>query len=160
MALICIGLAPFLFLSNFIEIKVKSGTVSENEQKLKEANSLVSDAILNNLTVASFGHEYLLVEKYKEKMASNLKDSIKKAHIGGIIFGFSQFITFCLYGFIFWCGAKFIEQYDADQEDLLTSIFVILFAAWGSGQHPLPKTCVVHEHFAQLLGLLVSKSSR
>ena len=133
-ALVMLGLVPFLVLSAYIDTKVTSGVVEENEDKLKEANSLVSDAILNNLTVASFGHEYLLIEKYKEKMTNHLKDSIKKAHIGGIAYGFTQFMTFASYALLFWCGAKFIENYDVESEDVFIAIFVIVFAAWGSGQ--------------------------
>ena len=133
-ALVCLGLTPFLVLSSTIKTKIILGVSENNDDKLKQANSLVSDAILNNLTVASFGHEYLLVEKFKENMKNYLKDSTKRAHVGGVLFGFSIFITFAGYSLLFWSGAKFIEQYNVHSEDLFIAIFAIFFAAWGSGQ--------------------------
>lgn len=133
-ALLCIGLAPFLVLSSSIQTSVTAGFEKKKEDQLKEANTLVSDAIINNLTVASFGHEYLLIEKYKQLMTDNLNDSVKKAHIAGVGYGLAQFITFASYGLLFWSGSKFVEKYHISTEDMFIAIFVIMFAAWGSGQ--------------------------
>ena len=121
-------------MASFIQTKVKIGASETHESNLKDANSLVSDAILNNLTVASFGYEYLLVDKYKIFLTSPMNDAVKKAHIGGIAYGFSQFAMFAVYSFLFYIAAIFVDKYSVNSEDLFLAIFIIMFSSYGSGQ--------------------------
>jgi len=133
-SLVMLGVAPIITISSFIQTKIKQGATVAGELNLKESNSLVSDCILNNITVASFGHEYLIVDKYKELLEIPMQDSIKKSHLQGITFGFSQFAMFAVYSLLFYVAAKFIEKYDVKAENMFLAIFIIMFSAYGSGQ--------------------------
>ena len=99
---------PLIVAGSYIQTKIKLGASQSHESNLKDANSLLSDAILNNLTVASFGYEYLIVDKYKELLTGPMNDATKKAHIGGFVFGFSQFTTFAVNSLLFYVGALFV----------------------------------------------------
>jgi len=56
---------------------------------MKEANLLCGDAIVNYKTIQSFGHEELIVGKYKELMLP-VYTVAKKAHVKtGFAFGLS-----------------------------------------------------------------------
>ena len=94
----------------------------------------MSDAILNNLTVASFGYEYLIVDKYKELLTGPMNDATKRAHIGGFAFGFSQFITFAVNSLLFYVGALFVYYLNIDSQNIFLAIFIIMFSSFGAGQ--------------------------
>ncbi len=53
---------------------------------------LAGDSILNYRTVASFGHDNLIVNEYDRLVEEPLKTSVKKAQCIGFWFGFSQFV--------------------------------------------------------------------
>ena len=110
------------------------GASLSHESNLKDANSLVSDAVLNNLTVASFGYEYLIVDKYKELLSVPMNDATKRAHITGFAFGFSQFITFAVNSLLFYVGALFVKNLNISSEDIFLAIFIIMFSSFGAGQ--------------------------
>ena len=101
---------------------------------MKEANLLISDAISNYKTVASFGNQHILVDILKEKLEPSVKSGIVKAHIAGVLFGYSSFIQNLVFGVLFFCGAAFVRYENVEDQDSFTVIFVILFAAFAAGQ--------------------------
>lgn len=62
-----------------MENKIKSST-----EKIKEANLLLGDAIMNYKTVQSFGYEDKVVEKYEEF----LKPGAEEIASGDLLIGF------------------------------------------------------------------------
>jgi len=97
-------------------------------------HSTVSETIINYITVASFANESLIIQKYKANLLEKVKKEIRKCHISGFLFGFSQFMQFGMYTILFWSGAKFVENYNVKGDDLFTAIYVMMFAAMGAGQ--------------------------
>jgi ATP-binding cassette subfamily B (MDR/TAP) protein 1 len=95
---------------------------------------LLSDAISNYKTVASFGHEYLLVDILRKRLSEPLKKGAIKSHLSGFVFGWSNFVQNITFGVLFFLAAVFVRYNGADQEDCFLAIFVLMFAAWGAGQ--------------------------
>ena len=112
------------------------GFNNAQEALFKEANILVSDAVINHQTVASFGNEQLLVDKFKSLLKGPLEKGIAKAHYTGITYGFSQFIQFATYTILFWSAGAFMraDPFGLTGKDVFTSIFVIMFGAFAAGQ--------------------------
>ena len=75
-----------------INTKFQTGYSEVDEDAYKEANLLAADSILNYRTVASFGHDYLIVNEFDRLTEGPMKTSIKKAQCIGFWFGFSQFV--------------------------------------------------------------------
>lgn len=46
--------------------------------------------MVNYQTVASFGHNEFLLKKYQDLLIDPMKSGIKKAHISGFVYGFSE----------------------------------------------------------------------
>ena len=57
MALIAMGLAPFMAVGNALAMKFQAGAGEVNEEELKQAQLLCGDAIVNYKTVQSFANE-------------------------------------------------------------------------------------------------------
>ena len=121
-------------LSAAINTKVRAGSLLDLDRTQVKTNSMVSDNVVNFITVASFANEHLLIEKYKESLIVKTNKEICKSHISGIVYGFSQFMQFGMYTILFWSGAKFVENYNVNGQDLFTAIYVMMFAAIGAGQ--------------------------
>ena len=75
----------------------------------KEANIIVSDSVTNYATVASFGREELIVNKFASKLSGPKLAGIKKAHLSGFVYGFSQFVQFAIYTVLFWSAAALLR---------------------------------------------------
>jgi ABC-type multidrug transport system fused ATPase/permease subunit len=66
-SLVTLGCVPFLIIGGIISAKLQSGFTGIDENSCKKANLLAGDTILNYRTVASFGHDHLIIKEY-EKM--------------------------------------------------------------------------------------------
>ncbi|CAI2366845.1 unnamed protein product [Moneuplotes crassus] len=133
-SLVAIGVAPIMMLSAAINTKVKASNMVVTQKGEVKVNSTVSDTIVNYTTVASFANESILIDKYQKILASKLNREICKSYISGLLFGFAQFMQFGMYTIMFWSGAKFVERYEVNPQDLFTAIFIMMFAAIGAGQ--------------------------
>lgn len=87
------------------------------EDSYKQANSLLSDIILNYRTVIAFGPKNvdMILERYAALLVVPREAGIKKAHISGLFFGYSQGIRFVFIALVFYVAAVFIKRYDLDE---------------------------------------------
>lgn len=110
---------------------------SFDEESYKDANLLAGDAINNYRTVASFGHDNLIVDEYTRYIDFPTRSAIKKAHCIGFWFGFSQFVQNAVFALLYWAGAQFVYHYaDAgeDGEKIFIATFAMMFGAFAAGQ--------------------------
>ena len=91
---------------------------------------------MNYRTVISFGEKNIdfLMKKYESFLELPLVMGRKNAHMNGVMFGYSQFIRYGFIAFIFYIGAKFINEHPEDNaEYVFTAIYILFVAAIGSG---------------------------
>ena len=89
MALLALAISPPLLVTNIFLAKMQTGLVDTDDKGNKEMQSMISDAIVNYQTVASFGHQHLIADYINEMLRKPLKKKIIKANIAGFILGFS-----------------------------------------------------------------------
>jgi ABC-type multidrug transport system fused ATPase/permease subunit len=92
LSLVALGCIPFMVLGGAINAKFQAGFTNSDEDAYKDANLLAGDSIINYRTVASFAHDEIIIEEYDKYLEGPLKRGVKKAHIIGASFGFSQFV--------------------------------------------------------------------
>jgi len=80
---------------------------SDSDAASKEANLLAGDSILNYRTVASFANEDQIVNDFARLLEEPVKIAIKKCHIIGFVFGFSQFVQYAVFAVLYYVGAVF-----------------------------------------------------
>ena len=66
LSLIALACTPFNVLGGVITSKMQAGMSEFDKDAYKDANLLAGDAINNYRTVASFGHDYLIIKQYLE----------------------------------------------------------------------------------------------
>ena len=91
---------------------------AEVEDSYKQANSLLSDVIQNYRTVISFGQKNVdsILDRYAQLLVVPREAGIKKAHISGLFFGYSQGIRFVFIGLVFYTASVFVEKLGVDTE--------------------------------------------
>ena len=87
--------------------KLQSGLSTDSDAASKEANLLAGDAILNYRTVASFGHEDQILRDYSRLLDEPKRVAIRKSHIIGLVFGFSQFVQYAVFATLYYFGGLF-----------------------------------------------------
>ena len=91
-SLVALGCVPFMILGGYINAKFQGGMSEIEESSYKDANLIAGDAISNYRTVASFAHDEVIVNQYDRYLEPSSKKEIKKAHLIGMAYGFSQFV--------------------------------------------------------------------
>ena len=101
----------------------------------KQANSLLSDLIMNYRTVIALGPKNIeiILSRYNELLIVPRKAGVKKAHMSGLFFAYSQAIRFIFVGIVFGVGAYFIKKHDLDPRDVFAASYVIFVGAIGTG---------------------------
>ena len=89
LSLVALGSVPFMMIGGSLNAKFQAGMSSVDEVAYKDANLLAGDAIVNYRTVASFGHDNLIISEYDKLIGIPLTANLKKAHCIGFWFGFS-----------------------------------------------------------------------
>ena len=133
-ALISLGLAPFFMLGGAMDAAFEAGLTNVQEAQFKEANLVVSDAIVNAKTVASFSNEQKIVETYRFRLDKLRKAAIRKIHVTAILYGFSQFVMYAGNALLFYCSALILNNFDVKGEDIFYALFAMLFGTFGAGQ--------------------------
>ncbi|EGC33591.1 ABC transporter B family protein [Dictyostelium purpureum] len=106
LTLVIIACFPLVIITSKIQMQILAG-FSKNDG-CGPAGQVASEAISGIRTVASFTTEKQVVELYKKQLKGPSREGIKKAHISGFAYGFTQLILFCTYCLSFWYGGKLV----------------------------------------------------
>lgn len=84
--------------------------------------------------MASFGHDQEIITNYKNLIEAPLAKGKRKAHIIGLSYGFSQFVTNITFGVLYYIAAIiYAEVDDITGEDLFVGLFAIIFGLYTAG---------------------------
>lgn len=95
----------------------------------------MSDIIINYRTVISFGEKNVdfILSRYSELLVIPHRAGIKRAHISGLFFGYSQSVRFAFIAFVFYIAAVFTKRYDLKSEQVFAGCYVVFVGSIGSG---------------------------
>ena len=77
-----------------------------------------TEAIENIRTVVSLGRELTMHERFMGHLKGPYSSALKKGHLVGFAFGFSQGCIYFVYAAAFVLGAYLIEQSEMEFEDV------------------------------------------
>ena len=125
-----------MILGSVMNAKFQAGLSKESDSAFKEANLLAGDAIINYRTVASFGNEGQILRDYGKLLEEPMNVAIKKSHVIGFIFGFSQFVQYAVFAALYYFGAVFMKNDPQTNKasDIFVAIFAMMLGAMAAGQ--------------------------
>lgn len=136
LTLINLGFMPLVIGETYLRLRLQKGFLDSDEKIETEAGAILSETVINTKSIFSYNMEKRVVEMYHEKLSTKDSSTLKASIIGGILYGFSQFLIFCVYATMFYAGSQFIsdQSHSLDRVRMLRALFCLLFAAFGMGQ--------------------------
>ncbi|KAF4664789.1 (ABC) transporter [Perkinsus chesapeaki] len=133
LTLVMLAMVPFLGIAGKINMSVR--VVGKEEQdELKQAQLVASEAVQNMRTVRAFMAESWTVEAYEHYASRSSNTSFASASVRGLTFGASNCIIFLAYAIGFYYGGHLIAYEGLDFTKMLQSLMSIMFAAMAVGQ--------------------------
>ena len=117
---------------------ISSANQKKNESNTKAAQVLLSDAIANYKTVASFGNENILIDEYSGLLQNKLKVDTKNGLVFGFSWGLAQAVINFSFGLMYLASGEMFYHYPEalvlQVDRLYAAMFAILFGAFLAGQ--------------------------
>jgi ATP-binding cassette subfamily B (MDR/TAP) protein 1 len=134
LTLVLFGCAPFLMFASSMEMINAKGLGAGAAKRKEGANQIATESIANIRTVAAFGVEARMVDKFVGVLEAGTGTTVIYAHIGGVLVGIGQFLMFAIYGLIFYAGGRFVDDKLMTFKDMMTVMMAIMMAAMTMGQ--------------------------
>eukprot|EP00177_Eucheuma_denticulatum_P008442 GFKZ01015348.1.p1 GENE.GFKZ01015348.1~~GFKZ01015348.1.p1 ORF type:complete len:1387 (+),score=214.48 GFKZ01015348.1:517-4161(+) len=136
-ALVVTVIFPLMAVSEAAQIRLVTGFDSDSNKKFARAGAVASEAVDNIDTVTALGAQDIFIDRYNEELEGPLKNGRRTAFIGGLTFGFAEFLAQALWALSFWVGSIFVRDKQCTFEELMKAISGLLFAGSALGQAAL-----------------------
>ncbi|GFO24715.1 multidrug resistance protein 1 [Plakobranchus ocellatus] len=133
LTLLIIGFMPFIVLGGLMEIKLLTGQAGKNKEALEGAGKIAVECIENMRTVASLLKEPEFFNLYVTSLKMTYKQNMRRAHLVGLTYAFSQAIIYFAYAAAFVLGAYLIEEREQTFDEVFLVFAAIVFGAMGLG---------------------------
>jgi len=126
-------LFPVMVVSVVLGQKVSHGVDSVERDAFEKSAKLAIEAISNIRTVAGLRCEAKYVEMFTKLLEEPHKRTIRRSHLRGFIFGFSQGSQFIMYSAIMWYGGYLVQIGATNFSTVFTVAEAIMAGAWMMG---------------------------
>ncbi|XP_021367207.1 multidrug resistance protein 1-like isoform X1 [Mizuhopecten yessoensis] len=118
LTLVIFAFLPVIAIAGMLEMSMLKGVAGQNKEALEEAGKVATEAIENIRTVASLSREPKFFQLYTASLEHPYKAAMRKAHLVGLAFSFSQAVLFFAYAASFYFGAYLIRNNEMNFVDV------------------------------------------
>ena len=113
--LMALAISPMQIIGSLLLSKLQWRN-GDSEDAYKRSNALLSEIIMNYRTIIGFGAKNVdaIMDEYRRHIYLPNRAAVKKAHISGFFFGYSQYAKFGMIGIIFHIATILMFEYELD----------------------------------------------
>eukprot|EP00004_Rigifila_ramosa_P019793 TRINITY_DN5076_c0_g1_i5.p1 TRINITY_DN5076_c0_g1~~TRINITY_DN5076_c0_g1_i5.p1 ORF type:complete len:488 (+),score=122.84 TRINITY_DN5076_c0_g1_i5:1030-2493(+) len=134
LTLVMLATIPCILAAGYLQTSFFAGFTAESMKSYADAGKIVNESVSGMRTVASCTAEQQALVAYEKALEGPSALGVKRSHIAGLGFGFSNGIMFFSWAVAFWYGGVLIDRGLNDFGEIMRVMFTVMFGMWTLGQ--------------------------
>ncbi|KJE88541.1 multidrug resistance protein 1a [Capsaspora owczarzaki ATCC 30864] len=134
LTLVILACIPLIMFAGALQMKALGGFSAQGKLAYQKSGKVASEAIENARTVTTLNKQAFFLSNFEHELVFPYHLGVKKSHVAGVGFGFSQAMMFFTYAVAFYYGGVLVGDGEQTFPEMIRTFTAIVFSAMAAGQ--------------------------